>query len=328
MYNSRKQIYLEIEKIRKRPLITYVTTIRQGINVQMAADVIPEIIKQINLIDEKNEEVDFLILSNGGDPIVAYRIISLLREKFEKINVIVPYIAYSSATLVALGADEILMHPYGNLGPIDPQINIVENNKTISYADVIKYMEFIKDIGITNEELLQKSFNKLSEEISPTIIGVVKRSSELGITLGKKLLSTHLKDKEKIKKISETLNKKFYHHGYPLGRKESIEIGLPIVKPDEILEKLLWKLTENYMLDLKFNKIFNPEEIIFDAILRVKNNEIGKLNILETEEKIAIIESSRLECSISNSIIANYVILNDGKINKNIVIKPNCWKSK
>lgn len=328
-YIDRKEIYLKIEQLRKRPLITYVTTIRQGISVQMATDVIPEFIDQISTIDTKYDEVDLLIISGGGDPIVAWRIISLLRERFKKISVLVPFIAYSSATLLALGADDIIMHPFGNLGPIDPQIVLTDQNgkqRNISYDDILKYIEFVKDIGITNEELLQRSFDKLTNEISPTTIGIVKKGAKLGISLGEKLLSTHMSNKNDIERISKTLNTKFYNHGYPLGRKECIEIGLPIIKPKKDLEELLLKLYKNISDELKFNQPFNADDIILDQILNSKSKEIGKLNVVTKFEKLAVLESSRLDIKISNEVIANYIILNNGKINKNIIIKPGYWK--
>src|SRR5208282_5342608 len=34
-----------------------------------------------------------------------------------------PYRSYSAATLIALGADEIVMHPFAELGPIDPTVS-------------------------------------------------------------------------------------------------------------------------------------------------------------------------------------------------------------
>lgn len=49
-YITRKKLYQELEKIRKRPLISYVTSIRPGCSAQMAQDVLPMIIKQINKI--------------------------------------------------------------------------------------------------------------------------------------------------------------------------------------------------------------------------------------------------------------------------------------
>ena len=52
-----------------------------------------------------------------------WRIISLFREFAQEVNVLVPYGAYSAATLICLGADEILMGRKGELGPIDPIIS-------------------------------------------------------------------------------------------------------------------------------------------------------------------------------------------------------------
>ena len=157
-YQTRKIIYKEIERIRKRPLITYVTSIKPGASVQMATDVIPFLIKQINKFKE-TDSIDILILSNGGDPIVSWRIISILREKFKHVGVLVPYNAYSAATLLALGGDEIIMHPYANLGPLDPQLTFPDQNgkqKTIGYEDIIKYVDFIKDISNNESSVIIK----------------------------------------------------------------------------------------------------------------------------------------------------------------------------
>lgn len=103
---KRKELYRKIEEKRKKPLIVYVTSIRAGIQVSMDSDVIPFIIKQVQKIPKDVKEVDFLIISNGGDPITSLRIVSILRERFSKISVLVPYVAYSAATILSLGADE------------------------------------------------------------------------------------------------------------------------------------------------------------------------------------------------------------------------------
>ena len=46
-YQQRIALYKEIEKIRQRPLLVYVTSLRPNASGQMAPDVIPEIIRQI-----------------------------------------------------------------------------------------------------------------------------------------------------------------------------------------------------------------------------------------------------------------------------------------
>ena len=164
-YKERKEIYSKIEKIRNRPLLVYVTSLKQGIQVMMAQDVIVEIIRHINLIESNNKGIDVLIISTGGDPIVSLRINNMLRDRYKKIGVMIPYIAYSAATLLAIGADEIIMHPYANLGPVDPQLVVPKPNQPpmiFAYEDIKKYVEFVKDIGISDQELMQKSFELLT----------------------------------------------------------------------------------------------------------------------------------------------------------------------
>ena len=249
---------------------------------------------------------------------MSWRIISLLREKFKKVSVLIPYTAYSAATLLALGADEIIMHPYGNLGPLDPQLNFLDVNgkqRTISYEDITKYIEFVKDIGITDQELIQRSFDKLTAEIPPTAIGFAKRSSQLGLTMGQKLLATHMDDENKTKVISETLNTKFYHHGYPLARNEAKEIGLPIAKSDKKIEDLLWKI----------NDVFNLEAIIMEKISKQPRPVANEINSIKEKIKLSCLESCYLNCHIEEEVTATYVMLPDTSLNSNIMMNQGNW---
>lgn len=326
-YIKRREFYKELETIRKRPLITYVTSIRPGCSAQMAQDVLPIFIKQINSI-QNTDSIDLLILSNGGDPIVSWRIISLLREKFKKISVLIPYTAYSAATLLALGADEIIMHPFGNLGPLDPQLSFSDQNgniKTISYEDITKYIEFVKDTGITDQELLQRSFEKLTSEIPPTLIGFAKRSSQLGLTMGQKLLATHMNDENKTKVISETLNTKFYHHGYPLARKEAKEIGLCIADSNKKVENLMWKIYEDFMDEMNFNTPYNPQAIIMEKISEKAQPDPNVINVIKENTKLACLESCKLNCYIEEELNATYMMAPDTSLNSNIMINQGNW---
>ena len=101
-YAERLELYRRIEAIRGRPLIAYVTSLRTNASGSMAGDAIPQIAKQILNIPKDQKEVDIFIVSNGGDPVVSWRVISMLRERFERIGVLIPYTAYSAATLLAI----------------------------------------------------------------------------------------------------------------------------------------------------------------------------------------------------------------------------------
>lgn len=265
-YEYRKKLYAKISEKRKRPLISYVTSYRSNASGLIAQDVIPELIKSIQKISKNHDAIDLLIISHGGDPTVSYRIVNILRERFKKFDVLLPYVAYSGATLISLGADEIIMHPFSNLGPVDPQLTYKKpDGETIQFGseDLRNFIDFVKDdVGVSDQEYMQKSFEMVCNAVGAIPIGIAKRSSQLALSMGEKLLSLHLEDTSQAKTIAETLNKSFYHHGYPLGRTEAEKIGLPIVNPDEELENLLWSVFESFEIEMEFNIPFDPMKII------------------------------------------------------------------
>ena len=268
-YIERVEIYKKIEEERKRSLIVYVTSSRLNASGQMASDLIPEFTKQLIKIPQTEKKIDVLIVSQGGDPTVSWRIISLLRERFNEIGVLLPYAAFSAATLLALGANEILMHPFSNLGPVDPQLSYNKKNTTekilFGAEDLNHFLDFVrKDVGISDQEQLGRAFDLVCKEIGAIPIGVAKRSSYLSLSMGEKLLSLHMKDQNKVKAISEALSKSFYHHGYAVGRKEAKEIGLPIKNPGDNLEELMWQIWEDLEQEMQCNIPFNPLELVLN----------------------------------------------------------------
>lgn len=272
-YSNRVELYKRIEAARGRPLISYVTSLRPLAEGGIAQDVIPQFIKQLNMIPAQHEKVDLLVVSNGGDPIVSAQLVCYLRERFRHVSVLLPFAAYSAATLLALGADELIMHPYSNLGPVDPQF-IDESDGpagpegTLMYSaeDLRAYFDFVKsDVGLSDEEHLVKTFVQLSKAAGAINLGIVKRSAQLHMSLSEKLLSAHMSDTNKVKAIAEALNRSFYHHGYPVGRKEAREMGLPVRTPttreDFDLENCLWQVWSDVEHEMQCGTVFSPLEI-------------------------------------------------------------------
>lgn len=71
------------------------------------------------------DQLNLIIDSPGGDGTIAEKIIELCRAYCKEFKVIVPNRAKSAATIIALGADEILMGYCSELGPIDAQVWVV-----------------------------------------------------------------------------------------------------------------------------------------------------------------------------------------------------------
>jgi hypothetical protein len=72
----------------------------------------------------KERDLDLFLHSPGGDPDAAEQMCAYLRTQFDHIRVVVPVIAMSAATMIALSADEVVMGAHSQLGPIDPQLTI------------------------------------------------------------------------------------------------------------------------------------------------------------------------------------------------------------
>lgn len=328
-YNERKLIYKKIEEKRDRALLVYVTSLRSGVGEHMSQDVIPQIIKHMNMIEKTEKGIDILIISTGGDAIVPIRIVTLLRDRYKKLGAIVPYTAYSAATLLVLGADEIIMHPYSNLGPVDPQLVVNKKDQqpmAFAYEDIKKYIEFIKDIGISDQDLMEKAFELLTKEVGTVPIGFAKRSSQLALTASEKLLSLHMEDKAKAKTISEQLNTAFYHHGYPLAREEAKQIGLNIVDSDEEMEGYMWEICEDFSEEMKFNQPFNLQEIVANNIKsNFKTDDIGKVKKELVNFKTACVESIKGQSYIEQCININYKVDTDMNIAQNVLKYPSTW---
>src|ERR1700733_1598084 len=96
---ERRRRYQAVEDYRKRPLIVYATSTRPGLQVWMAGDAVRGLITQVDAIPTSTKEVDVLIHSTGGDGLAAWKLMSLLRERFDKVGVLVPFMAFSAATL-------------------------------------------------------------------------------------------------------------------------------------------------------------------------------------------------------------------------------------
>lgn len=95
--------------------------------------------------------LDIILHSPGGVAEAVEGIVRVLRPKFNPIRFIIPHMAKSAGTMLALSGNEILLHPNGELGPIDPQM--VVGNMVASAHAILSQFKEIKDELLGNEEL-------------------------------------------------------------------------------------------------------------------------------------------------------------------------------
>jgi len=267
--DERMLLYQRLESRRKRPVIVYVTSSRPGVPGQIAGDAVPEFHRQLQALPAEAQELDLLLVSDGGDGTVAWRIVSLVRERVKRFSVLVPQAAFSAATLIALGADEIVMHPNGNLGPTDPQIvtprkgqkDGTSGQMRFGYEDLTAFLRFAQEkVGLSDQKHMVEVFRQFCDEVGSVPIGVAARSSQLTVSMGERLLGLHMREeqKQKARAISEALNSKFFHHGYPVSRNEAKDIGLKLGKSDSEVEDLMWNIWQNIADEMELRTPFQP----------------------------------------------------------------------
>lgn len=278
--DRRIELIKKIEATRGTKVVSYVTGTRGNLNFQIAMDSLRKIFEHIKDTKGKEVSIDLFIHSNGGDGIVPWKLVTLIRDYAKKFSVIVPHRAFSAATLIALGADEIVMHPMGMLGPTDPTVkndfnpqNPLNPNQLlgISVEDVSSYIKFIKDdFGITHEDELVETAKILADKVHPLALGNVKRFHSQSRMLAKKLLGLHMPvtDDHKIGEIVDSLTSKLFFHGHPINYKEAEQIGLRVRAATADEEQLIWDLYLEYEREMRLEEEFR----FVDEFIRAKPN--------------------------------------------------------
>lgn len=260
--NARQEIIKKIGEHRGTNVLTYITADRAGINIMMEPNDVRTFKNHLDLFADR-KPIDLFLFSNGGVSTTAWALVNLLREYTDKLTVLIPYKAFSCATSVAIGADEIIMSKIGTLGPIDPSVanefNPIINGRPIpiSVEDVSGFGSLAKKIfGINyNSQEMTKVFEKLSTDIRPLALGNAYRHYVKARDDAKKLLSLHTKgwiEKFKTRNVIPTLVEKLYFHGHHINRQEARHIGLKVKDATPDLEKLMWELYLTYEKDLEF----------------------------------------------------------------------------
>lgn len=106
----------------RRKLITYSAMFAHpgGIIVNEDAETIEGVLRSCDM--SKFDGLDLMVHSPGGMAEAAGDIIRVCRTYSKSFRVIVPNMAMSAGTVLAMGADTIVMSTTSKLGPIDPQM--------------------------------------------------------------------------------------------------------------------------------------------------------------------------------------------------------------
>ena len=274
---QRIKLIKEIEEARQSRVLCYLTGDRRGRETRIGSDVFSFLYEHLVQIGPV-ENIDLFLYSTGGATMAGFGIVNLIREFCKKLSVLIPFKAHSAATLIALGADEIVMTRLGQLSPVDPSVTSPLNpsmrgpqdSRTlipVSVEDVIGYLDLAKkEVKLEDEAHLAQVFQQLSAKVHPLALGSVYRAREQIGMLARNLLSLHIdiqREEEKIERIISILTKERYSHDYIIGRREAKDvIGLRVIDVPSSIEEKMSSLYSLYESAMELNTPFSHEAFL------------------------------------------------------------------
>ena len=255
----RVQTILAIEKITNIPLVCYISktsNIPKGVSVSIDED---DLVGFSDLISGiSGDQIDVFIISNGGSPEAAERLIKLLRNKYKQVRFIVTGNAYSAATMMCFAADGIIMHRQGTLGPIDPQIGGIPAHAILESFEEIE--KRIKDEG----PLSLTVYMPLLSKYDLHLLNLCRKAQALSIELASQYLKQYMKieNDDLIVDITKFFMDHETHksHGRSIDRETAKGKGLKVIFSEDIGEK-----TEKstYTFNDLLLSLFNQYQLFF-----------------------------------------------------------------
>lgn len=191
---------------------------------------------------KEKPKVYFLINSPGGGVTSSYKVARVLREYFNDIKVVVPHIAASGGTLLAITGNEIIMGTMSQLSPLDVQIRY--KGTSVSTTTFVRSFDrwcktfskkTVAEAPYPEKAMVDKLDPIVMEEISSTIrasLGYVREVLE----------GAGYKNAEE---IAEKMVFQLGYHSRVVHRDLAKDMGLYIKKDSDYPE--LWESMRNWL---------------------------------------------------------------------------------
>lgn len=177
------------------------------------------------------DPIDLMLHTPGGDVDAAEKLVTLVRSvagEQGQLRVIVPDYAKSAGTLMALGANTIVMSDSSELGPIDPQISLKDaNGNDVNYS-VLTYLNAHEEATQALKDAPDDPAARISfEKFDPTLVRKVRSIQDRARLFAENLLKRRGLNFSKI--ANDLMDIKTYpSHGQMISWEAARNIGLDV----------------------------------------------------------------------------------------------------
>lgn len=191
--------------------------------------------------------LDLILHTPGGDLAATESIVDYLHKMFDgNIRAIIPQIAMSAGTMMALSCTEIIMGKQSNLGPIDPQMGGVACQAVLD-----EFKQAVEDVKAN--PAAAPLWQTIISKYHPTFLGACKNSIEWSEKLVGEWLSQNMckGDSKLEKKVLKEFgdHKENKSHARHISTERCKEMGLKIIdmESDHDLQDLILTIHHAYM---------------------------------------------------------------------------------
>ncbi len=240
----RQSIIKEIEQITGTTLICYVSP-----HLEIGRE---DVVGMVDLLHNvtPGTPLDLLLHSPGGNIDAAEKLITLIRKRAGNapVRVVIPDYAKSAATLIALGADTIVMSDSSELGVIDPQVEMPDAN---GHSQNLSAQSYLDAFHLHSRNLREDPADPVAllmlSKMEPATVRKLERMTKRSRSIAEALLmSGMVKDTDEARRIAEVLSdtKKWHSHGQMIAQETARGLGLKIsyLPPHDDLWTLYWRL--------------------------------------------------------------------------------------
>ncbi|MGB3310363.1 MAG: hypothetical protein WBA86_11520 [Nodosilinea sp.] len=235
-------------------------------SAEISANTADNLIKLIREKKQRRPNVVLVLATYGGSPDSAFRMTRILQEKYEKITLFIFGYCKSAGTLIAIGADELVISDFGELGPLDVQVFKDDELRRTSGLDLLQSLEVVGDRVFTIfEDCLMKTIysssgvittktaadiassistgllGPITAQIDPVRLGEVFRSMDVAVAYGMRL-------NPRLEATIKKLVHDYPSHIFAIDYKEAKTLFENVRKPNSdeyVLENALYQFTRS-----------------------------------------------------------------------------------
>ncbi len=180
--------------------------------------------------------------TRGGDADAAYKIARIIKEHYNKFTLLIPGLCKSAGSLIAVGADELIIADDGELGPLDVQLG--KRDELFEYSSGLDINQALLSLNIRARAAFREAlieirtgsggaistkmaseiaanlatnlYGRIYEQIDPVKLGENERAIQIATHYGDRLKGSNVK-----KDTLEMLVLGYSSHGFVIDRKEA-----------------------------------------------------------------------------------------------------------